>query len=179
MRPLYNLDKIATAADAVCTAVPQAYFVFAVLPVATDEAYEAKVREILSNGAARDRVRFVGAISHEQMPDYYRLADVMISIPSRDGTPMSVLESMASGTPVLVSRIPNYDSQYIEDGKTVLMADWRYAGVVATALIKLLQDHSLAQRIAAEAKRRVTASASYESQMAKMDQLYQTLISHR
>jgi hypothetical protein len=42
-------------------------------------------------------------------------------------------------------------------------------------LIKLLQDSSLAKRIAAEAKRRVTATASYESQMAKMEELYRNL----
>ena len=175
MRPLYNLDKIAAAVATVCTAVPQTYFVFAVLPAATNDQYEAKIREILSQGGARDRVRFVGAIPHDEMPDFYRLADVTVSIPSSDGTPMSVLESMACGTPVLVSRIPNYDAHYIEDQRTVLMVDQRYSGPVATGLIKLLQDSSLAKRIAAEAKRRVTASASYESQMAKMEELYRNL----
>ena len=179
MRPLYNLDKIAAAAEAVCDAVPQAYFVFAVLPVATNESYEAKVREILSRGAVRDRVRFVGAISHDEMPDYYRLADVTVSIPSSDGTPMSVLESMAIGTPVLVSRIPNYDKQYIEDQKTVLMVDQKYSGAVATALIKLLQDRSFARTLAGEAQRRVTATGSYESQMAKMEHLYEGLLRNR
>ena len=176
MRPLYNLDKIASAADAICTAVPQAYFVFAVLPVSTVEQYEAKVREILARGAARDRVRFVGAISHDEMPDYYRLADVTVSIPSSDGTPMSVLESMACGTPVLVSRIPNYDAHYIEDQRTVMMVDQRYSGAVAAGVIRLLQDRSLAGRLAAEAKRRVVASASYEAQMAKMAKLYERII---
>jgi glycosyltransferase involved in cell wall biosynthesis len=176
MRPLYNLDKIAAAAEAVCDAVPQAYFVFAVLPVATNEAYEAKVREILSRGAVKDRVRFVGAISHDEMPDFYRLADVTVSIPSSDGTPMSVLESMACGTPVLVSRIPNYDKHYIEDQKTVLMVDQKYSGPVATALIKLLQDRSFARSLAAEAQRRVSATGSYEYQMAKMEKLYEGLL---
>ncbi|HEX6715610.1 MAG TPA: glycosyltransferase family 4 protein [Pyrinomonadaceae bacterium] len=175
MRPLYNLDKIAMAADAVCKAVPKAYFVFAVLPVSTDEEYEAKVREILSQGAAKDRVRFVGAISHEEMPDYYRLADVTISIPSSDGTPMSVLESMACGTPVIVSGIPNYDAQYIQDAKTVVMVDQTDPAAVANGLIRILHDPSLAEAIAAEARRRVNASGSYESQMAKMERLYQSL----
>ena len=179
MRPLYNLDKIAAAAESVCTAVAQAYFIFAVLPVATDESYEAKVRDILSSGAAKDRVRFVGAISHEEMPDYYRLADVTVSIPSSDGTPMSVLESMACGTPVLVSRIPNYDRQYIEDQKTVMMVDQKNSGAVATALIKLLQDRSFARTLATEAQRRVCATGSYESQMAKMENLYEGLLRYR
>ena len=173
MKPLYNLDTIAAAAETVCAAVPETYFVFAVLPTGKDESYEAKVREIFERGAAKDRIRYVGSIPHDEMADYYRLAEVTVSIPSSDGTPMSVLESMACGTPVLVSRIPNYDTHYIEDQKTVMMADQKDPGAVATALIRLLQDRTLAERLAAEAKGRVVASASYESQMAKMNELYE------
>jgi glycosyltransferase involved in cell wall biosynthesis len=173
MKPLYNLDTIATAAEAVCAAVPETYFVFAVLPTGKDESYEARVREILERGGAKDRIRYVGSIPHDEMADYYRLADVTVSIPSSDGTPMSVLESMACETPVLVSQIPNYDTHYIEDQKTVMMADQIDSRAVATALIRLLQDRALAERLAAEAKRRVVATASYESQMAKMNELYE------
>ena len=54
MRPLYNLDKIAAAADAICTAVPQAYLVFAVLPVATDETVR---KESSRDSCARRRAR--------------------------------------------------------------------------------------------------------------------------
>jgi glycosyltransferase involved in cell wall biosynthesis len=169
MKPLYNLDTIASAAEQVCAAVPETYFVFAVLPAGKDDSYEVKVREILERGAVKD----VGSIPHNEMADYYRLADVTVSIPSSDGTPMSVLESMACETPVLVSRIPNYDAHYIEDQKTVMMADQTDPGAVATALIRLLQDPALAQGLAAEAKRRVVESASYESQMAKMNELYE------
>jgi glycosyltransferase involved in cell wall biosynthesis len=175
MMPLYNLDTIASAAEPVCAAVPETYFVFAVLPAGKDESYEARVREIFERGAAKNRVRYV-SIPHDEMADYYRLADVTVSIPSSDGTPMSVLESMACGTPVVVSRIPNYDAHYIEDQKSVLMVDQTDASAVATALIRLLQDRALAQGLAAEAKRRVVASASYESQMAKMNELYEKVL---
>jgi glycosyltransferase involved in cell wall biosynthesis len=178
MRPLYNLDQIAGAAASVCAAVPDAYFIFAVLPAATDEALAARVRDIFARGSAHDRVRFVGAIPHDEMADFYRLADVTVSIPSSDGTPMSVLESMACKTPVLVSRIPNYDSHYIEEEKTVMMVDPKNPEAVATALIILLQDRSLAQSLASEAERRVRLSGSYESQMAKMNQLYEN-VSHK
>jgi len=172
MRPLYNLDQIALAASSVCAAVPDAYFIFAVLPASTDKELEARVRDIFARGSAHDRVRFVGAIPHDEMADFYRLADVTVSIPSSDGTPMSVLESMACKTPVLVSRIPNYDSHYIEEEKTVMMVDPKNPEAIATALIILLQDRSLAQSLALEAERRVRLSGSYESQMAKMNQLY-------
>jgi glycosyltransferase involved in cell wall biosynthesis len=176
MRPLYNLDQIALAAQTVCAAVPETYFVFAVLPEAKDESYEAKVLDILGRGSANDRVRIVGGIPHHEMADYYRLADVTVSIPSSDTTPMSVLESMACGTPVLISRIPNYDSQhYFEEDITVVMTDQKDSGAVAAALTRLLQDRSLAQTLASEARRRVILSGSYESQMARMEQLYEEL----
>jgi len=176
MRPLYNLDQIARAAKQVYAAVPETYFIFAVLPEAKDEAYEARVREILARDSMTDRVRFVGAIPHDEMADYYRLADVTVSIPSSDGTPMSVLESMACGTPALVSRIPNYDTHYIEEEKTVIMADQTDADAVAKALIRLLQDPSLAQAIAAEAMQCVRTTGSYEAQMAKMNALYEEIV---
>ena len=176
MRPLYNIDTLALAAEKVCAAIPETYFVFAVLPAAKDESYEARVRQIFERGPAKDRVRYVGGIAHDEMADYYRLADVTVSIPSSDGTPMSVLESMACGTPVLVSQIPNYDSHYVEDQKSVLMADQTDPDAVATALIRFLQDPALAQHISAEAKRRVVESASYESQMSKMNDLYEKVL---
>jgi glycosyltransferase involved in cell wall biosynthesis len=178
MRPLYNLDKIALAAAHVWAQVPNAYFVFAVLPEAKDLEYERQVREILSRDTA-GRVRFLDAIPHERMADYYRLADVTISIPSSDGTPMSVLESMACGTPVVCGDISDYDTQHFERGKTVQMANVREPLSVAEALTTLMQDGRLATRMADEARRRVIEYGSYEAQMGRMEQLYRTLAMSR
>jgi hypothetical protein len=54
MRPLYNLDKISLAAHQVWSQVPNAHFLFAVLPVAKDFDYERKVRGILGDAIASD-----------------------------------------------------------------------------------------------------------------------------
>ena len=175
MRPLYNLDKLALAAEIVWAAEPETYLLFAVLPEAKDLEYEQRVREILSRDT-RDRVRFLDPIRHDEMPDYYRLADVTVSIPSSDGTPMSVLESLACGTPVVVSDIENYDRDYIERDKTALFADAQDAQSVATAILRLLREPALASNLASEGRRRVEAIGSYESQMSKMEHLYFSLV---
>lgn len=176
MRPLYNLDKIALAAREVCAVEPNAYFLFAFLPEAKDEEYEARVRELVaSDPATAERVRFIGAIPHREMADHFRLADATVSIPSNDGTPMSVLESMACNTPVVVGDIPDYDTRYIEPGKTVLAAEPQDANAVAQAVIRLLLDSKLAGELAAEAKRRVVETGSYEAQMSRMEELYASL----
>lgn len=171
MRPLYNLDKIALAAENVWKVIPNAYFLFAVLPVSTDVDYERRVRDILSADSA-NRVRYLDAIPHDRMVDYYRLADVTISIPSSDGTPLSVLESMACGTPVVLSDIADYDSRYFEDKKTVLTADVTDSDSIASALTSILQNNESANSLAIEARRRVVTYGSYEAQMSRMDELY-------
>ncbi|HWP45497.1 MAG TPA: glycosyltransferase family 4 protein [Blastocatellia bacterium] len=174
MWPLYNTDRIAEAANRVCSADPEAYFLFAV-PEPQQQDYEARVRAILDGGPAAGRFRFVGPIPHAEMADYYRLADVTISVPSTDGTPMSVLESLACGTPVVVSDLPDYDPDYIEPEKTVLAAPAEDAESIARSVLRLLDDSSLVERLTADARARIEARGSYEAQMARMEQLYRSL----
>ena len=176
MRPLYNLDVLARAAQKVCAKCADAYFVFAVLPEAKDTAYEARVRDIVaSDEQTRERVRFIGAIPHNEMADHFRLADVTVSIPSTDGTPMSVLESMACETPVIVGRIPDYDREYIEPDVTALAVATDNADELAAAILRILSDDELFTSLAVEARVRVTTNGSYEAQMSRLERLYAQL----
>ena len=178
MRPLYNLDKIAIAAVEVCKKNPDVYFLFAYLNEAKDESYEKKVLDIISANGISDRVRFIGPIAHNEMTDHYRLADVTISIPETDGTPMTVLESMACDTPVVVSDITDYDASYIEPGETVLSVHPQDSIGLANAILSLINDRDLSTRLVTEAGNRVRAGGSYESQMSRMEKLYQSLINN-
>lgn len=49
------------------------------------------------------RVRFVPGIPHAKMPQFYRLADVVASVPESDAFPVTALEAMATGIPVVLS----------------------------------------------------------------------------
>ena len=176
MRPLSNITTIATAAREVCNKVPNAVFLFAAPTEEQDRAYENKIKEILRSTGLEHRARFVGAIPHQEIADYHRLADVTISIPSTDGTPMTVLESMACQTPVVCGDIPDYDRQYFANGETVLAADVADSNSVAAALISLLDNRELALKLATEAHCRVTHWGSHDAQMTLMEQLYYELI---
>lgn len=56
-------------------------------------------------GVAR-RVHFLGGVPHRDLPIYYSAADALVLASSREGMPNVVLESLASGTPVVASDIP-------------------------------------------------------------------------
>lgn len=53
-----------------------------------------------------DHVHAPGIVDQEELPAYYRAADLYISASHSDGTSVSLLESMASGLPAIVSDIP-------------------------------------------------------------------------
>jgi glycosyltransferase involved in cell wall biosynthesis len=65
-----------------------------------------QLREIFIRGGVSELVYFPGIVTQEKLPDYYRAADLYISTSHSDGTSISMLESLASGTPVLLTDIP-------------------------------------------------------------------------
>jgi len=176
VRRLYNIDRIARAAGIVCDKLPDTYFIIALPAIILDAEYTEEIKKIFAESSASERVRFVSTIPHHEIADYFRLADVTVSIPSTDGTPMSVLESMACGTPAVIGDLSDYDADYFENEKTVLTADVNNPQSIAEAISRFLNEPDFAAKVSDEAQRRVLETGSYEFQMSKMERIYQRLV---
>jgi glycosyltransferase involved in cell wall biosynthesis len=94
------------------------------------------VAEALAEAARRPGVHVAGDVPHGRMPRYFQAADVGISIPTSDGSPRSVWESLATGTPVVLSDLPQLRER-IEGNPAVSLVE-PDAGAVALALAELL-----------------------------------------
>ena len=75
------------------------------------------IRRIFQQGSVMDQVHFPGQVSQEKLPDYYQAADLYISTSHSDGTSISMLEALASGTPVLLSDIPGNQEWVTKTGE--------------------------------------------------------------
>lgn len=75
----------------------------ATLLIAGDGPEERKLRDLVERFGLGRQVRFLGAIPHDRLCDYYNAADVMILASSREGMPNVALEALACGTPVIAA----------------------------------------------------------------------------
>jgi len=65
-----------------------------------------KIHTVFQQGGVRELAHFPGQISQEKLVEYYQAADLYVSTSHSDGTSISLLEALSSGTPVLVTDVP-------------------------------------------------------------------------
>lgn len=84
-----------------------------------------------------DRVRFLGQVPHEALPDLYTAADCLVLASSREGWANVLLEAMACGTPVVASDVWGTSEVVNHPAAGLLLRD-RSAKSVADAVRTLL-----------------------------------------
>lgn len=118
-------------------------------------------------------VRIVGHVAYERMADYYRAADVCVSIPSSDSSPRSVWEAMACGSPCVLSDLP-WVHELIEADVHALVTQID-AGAVAVAIARLLEDVVLRDRIGRAGRRLVAEHRNRDQEIERLAQVYSKL----
>jgi len=63
------------------------------------------IQHLADQRGVADRVRFLGRVVQERLPEIYSAADLLLLVSTHEGWPNVLLESMACGTPVVVSDI--------------------------------------------------------------------------
>jgi glycosyltransferase involved in cell wall biosynthesis len=123
----------------------------------TAGAPERSYPDLLRSLAAGRSVRMTGAVAEAELPELHRRAAVF-ALPSVDrtcyGRPVAVpellglsaLEAMASGTPVVASRIGGVP-EVVTDGETGFLVDPGDVGALHDGLAMLLADGRLARRM--------------------------------
>ncbi len=75
------------------------------LMIAGDGPDRQKLEQQVKQLNLTDRVTFLGALPHSKLSQYYQAADALVLASSREGWANVLLESMASGTPVVAANI--------------------------------------------------------------------------
>lgn len=116
------------------------------------ESLEDMAREM---GVA-DQVRFIGRVEHAELKGWYAQADIFILPSMNEGMSNAMLEALASGLPLLVTRTGGAD-EVLEEGINGFALEMRSAEDIAEKLLRLRNDRDLRSRMAAASRRKAEA----------------------
>jgi glycosyltransferase involved in cell wall biosynthesis len=144
-----------------------------------DAAHLGHLHERARDRGIAGQLVVLDAVSHDELPDLYRSADVLVSIPETDSFPVTLLEAMACGLPAVVSDLPAVTPVYapIDPLAAELVVPVGDAEATATALRRALslKDDERA-RLGRRLREFVVATADYDTHMARMEGLYRSLV---
>jgi glycosyltransferase involved in cell wall biosynthesis len=139
-----------------------------------DAALRAQARAV----GAGDTIRFLGVVAHHDVPVLLAAADVAVA-PSVhdesgnvDGLPNTVMEIMASGTPLVATRAGGIGS-IATDGTTARLVAERDARGLADAIDSLLRERATGREIGRQARELVHRNHSWARVAADFEAAYE------
>ena len=101
-----------------------------------------------------DRVKFLGFISHQDIPQYFSICDIFVRPSRSEGFGNSFIEAMAAGLPVIATPVGGI-ADFLDDKETGVFCSLDNPKSVAEAVKLLIEDQSLTSKIVTKAKARV------------------------
>jgi glycosyltransferase involved in cell wall biosynthesis len=136
-----------------------------------------ELEELTQQLGLEDSVVFVGPLDNSLLPEYYAASDVLVlpSIPGgSENSPVVVFEAMASGKPVVASRLPGV-CDIVQHQETGLLVPPGDSDALARALVKVLVDDEF-RSTAGRKARSLAENHSWDQCAAEMETIYRKMI---
>jgi glycosyltransferase involved in cell wall biosynthesis len=143
------------------------------LECAGDGDIEGAQRHVAIRGIRAD-VRFLGWVSQHRREELLARASVFVLPSHAEGLPMSLLEAMAAGCPVIASNVGGIPD-LITDGVNGLLVAPGDRDALALALHRLIVDRDFASELGMAARDTVRRRYTTEHAIARLDQIYSGL----
>jgi L-malate glycosyltransferase len=142
-----NLEVIYDNATALrCFAQVHAVYPAATLTVAGSGPLAAELQALARELGLAQAVTFAGRLDRDAMANLYRQADVCLNPSLADNMPNSVLEALASGVPVVSTRVGGVPF-IVQDGITALLVPPQDPTAMAQAVQRLLAEPPLKSKL--------------------------------
>jgi glycosyltransferase involved in cell wall biosynthesis len=136
--------------------------------------YLEKLKERV-NGSLLGNVSFIGALPHNKIAVEMQNATILVQPSQYDLLPLPAIEGMASGLPVVASRVGGL-SEVISDGETGFLVEPGDPAQLAEVLTMLLDDPVRTQGIGAAARAQAVRMFSWDATVDKLRLCYERAI---
>jgi len=126
-----------------------------------------------TNLGIANSVIFEHDIPEEDLPKYYAIAQVFVAPPlTYEPFPLTVLEAMASGKPVVVSDVGGLP-EVVEPGRTGFIVAQNDPRSLASAILTIMQNDALHKKMSTEARKVVEKDFSWKRIAEETLKLYE------
>jgi D-inositol-3-phosphate glycosyltransferase len=134
-----------------------------------------RLEDVAREVGVETRVSMVGAVPHELIPRYYNASDV-VAVPSfYESFGLVAVEAMASGVPVVASRVGGLAST-IADGRTGYLIPWRCPEPFAEKIELLLRNEPLRTALGTAARDHMR-QYSWVAVAQRLSEVYESAVS--
>jgi glycosyltransferase involved in cell wall biosynthesis len=140
-----------------------------------DDPDQARLTALAAEHRVGDRVRFLGGLPREQVPQLLRSADVVICVPWYEPFGMVPLEAMACARPVVASAVGGLTDTVL-DGVTGLHVAPRRPRELAATLRRLLASPTSTSAFGAAGRDRVLARYGWNRVAAATAEVYEQVV---
>lgn len=135
------------------------------------EPYQRIAREL----GVESFIKFTGKVPDEKIPVYLTQMDVFVMPSLSESEAVAAQEAQAMETPVVASRVGG-TPEVIKDGLTGLLVEPRNPKAIADAVIKLLSDDSMRERMGKQGREHVIKNYNWALNIEERERLYRELI---
>jgi glycosyltransferase involved in cell wall biosynthesis len=114
---------------------------------------------------------FMGNLKDDKLPAVYNCADVFVLPSIQEGQGIVLLEAQAAGKPVVAFDVGGIN-EAVRNGETGLLVKRGSTGELADALLKLLSDRSLKEKMGSNGRRFVSESFTWDICAQKLLKVY-------
>ncbi len=124
----------------------------------------------------RERVIFTGQVSDVQL--FYAAADVFALPSHSEGSPNVLLEAMAANLPIVATMVGGV-TEIVKNHESALLVPAKDPDALAAAVVRVLTDSKLAQRLTANASALVATRYTPENYVRSLTEIYREVIDRR
>jgi glycosyltransferase involved in cell wall biosynthesis len=132
-----------------------------------------QLQELVNKLQISEHFKFLGHV--ENMDSFYGALDLFLNTSVHEGIPMSVLEAMAHGVPVIAPMNGGL-CEIIEDAESGYLINSRDPDDYAEVCLKIIKNQELHRRLSLKARQRVISEFSAEHMANSYYQLYKELV---
>jgi colanic acid/amylovoran biosynthesis glycosyltransferase len=138
------------------------------LRLAGDGPRKEQLTNLADDLGISDRVSFLGFLTEDEVIRELQDSDLFVLPSFVEGLPVSAMEAMAVGVPVIATNIAG-TSELIEDGRTGLLVRPSDSEALADAVVRMINNYDFRLRAAELGRKKVTAEFDLEKECANLN----------